>query len=424
MISNILTGYLITTILFCFLRLRVGLILFLIYIILVPFVNFLNFGANLFNLLVIAAVFFRFKIKSIDFTPFKPFIFLYIAHLVMIPFHSSIPLEYQLHVLRSDFMGTLLLPFAIHNVMQNDKSGMNSFSSTLFGIIIVAVGYSLLLTLTAGINPYMTVILPLNDQEFREGLAMASDYRVFGRISGVFAHPMNNGLFLALSSIFIISKLNFKKPSSQKLLLFLLFAVLITILLIGVRSAIAAVGTSVVFFFLIEKKAKLNFVTLAGLLCILLVIFSIPGLSDFTNSIVYSESSNVKGSSIDMRIQQLEGCIKEIQSNPAFGNGYAWTTFYRENMGLHPTMLAFESLLIVVLCNSGFVGLIVWIIMLFIYYRLIRNKLDSYKFHLLLTLLVLYITYSLITGEYGYLKYFMIFYVIIWNSNFKYFEKR
>ena len=424
MLSNILTGYLIITILFCFLRLRVGLTLFLIYIIIVPFVNFLNFGANLLNMLLIAAVFFRFKIKSIDVTPFKPFIFLYIAQLVMIPFHDSVSHEYQLHVLRSDFMGTLFLPFAIHNVMQNVKSSVNSFSSTLFAIIIVAAGYSLLLTLTVGFNPYITVIMPLNGQEFREGLALANDDRIFGRISGVFAHPMKNGLFLALSSIFIISKINSKKLSSQKLLLFLLSAVLITTLLIGVRSAIAALGISVAFFFLIEKKAKLNFATLAGLLCIVLVIVSIPGLSDYTNSIVDSESSKVKGSSLEMRVQQFDGCMKEIQSNPAFGNGYAWTNYYRENVGLHPTMLAFESLLIVVLSNSGFVGLIVWIIMLFIYYRLIRNKLDSTKFHLLLTLMVLYITFSLITGEYGYLKYFMIFYVIIWNSNLKYFESR
>lgn len=423
MLPDILTGYLIITIFFCFFRLRIGLILFLFYIIIVPFVNFLNFGANLFNTLLIAAIFFRFKIKSIDFTPFKPFIFLYIAQLVMIPFHGTVPYDYQLNVLRSDFMSTLLLPFAIHNVMQNDNSVVKSFSSTLFAIIIVASGYSLFLTSMVGINPYISFILPLNNQEFREVLAVASDDRIFGRISGVFAHPMNNGLFLALSSIFIISKLNFKKLYSQKSLLFLLFIVFITTLLIGVRSAIAALGISVLFFFLIEKNAKLNWATIAGLLLFVFVIVSIPGLSDYTTSIIDSDSK-IQGSSFEMRAQQFDGCIKEIQSNPAFGNGYAWTTFYRENMGLHPTMIAFESLLIVVLCNSGFIGLIVWIIMLSIYYRLIRNKLESYKYHLLLTLMVLYITFSLITGEYGYLKYFMIFYVIIWNSKSKYSESR
>ena len=143
MLSTILTIYLLITILFCFFRIKVGLMMFLIYIVIVPFVKFLNFGVNFLNLILIVAVFFQYKVKSLDFTPLKPFIFLYGAQLIMIPFHSSVPIDYQLSMIRSDFMSSLLLPFAIHNVMHNDKKTVSSFTITMLCIIIVTSGYSL-----------------------------------------------------------------------------------------------------------------------------------------------------------------------------------------------------------------------------------------------------------------------------------------
>jgi hypothetical protein len=399
--------------------------MFLIYIVIVPFVKFLNFGVNFLNLILIVAVFFQYKVKSLDFTPLKPFIFLYGAQLIMIPFHSSVPIDYQLSMIRSDFMSSLLLPFAIHNVMHNDKKTVSSFTITMLCIIIVTSGYSLFLTTMAGFNPYMLALLPLNDQEFNDVYALASDGgRVFGRISGVFTHPMINGLFLAFSFIFIISKLNLKKLLSNKLLSILLFVVFITILLIGVRSAIVALGIGVVFYLLIEKKINLILASLLGLSLIYFVALSIPGMSDYMNSIVDPESSNVKGSSIEMRLEQFDGCMKEIESNPAFGKGYAWTNYYKENKGGHPTMLSFESLFIVILSNSGFVGLFIWIVMLIMYYKLIKKNLDITKFRILLALMLLYISYSMITGEYGYLRYFTIFYILIWNSELNYFKSK
>lgn len=425
MLSTILTIYLLITILFCFFRIKVGLMMFLIYIVIVPFVKFLNFGVNFLNLILIVAVFFQYKVKSLDFTPLKPFIFLYGAQLIMIPFHSSVPIDYQLSMIRSDFMSSLLLPFAIHNVMHNDKKTVSSFTITMLCIIIVTSGYSLFLTTMAGFNPYMLALLPLNDQEFNDVYALASDGgRVFGRISGVFTHPMINGLFLAFSFIFIISKLNLKKLLSNKLLSILLFVVFITILLIGVRSAIVALGIGVVFYLLIEKKINLILASLLGLSLIYFVALSIPGMSDYMNSIVDPESSNVKGSSIEMRLEQFDGCMKEIESNPAFGKGYAWTNYYKENKGGHPTMLSFESLFIVILSNSGFVGLFIWIVMLIMYYKLIKKNLDITKFRILLALMLLYISYSMITGEYGYLRYFTIFYILIWNSELNYFKSK
>ena len=210
----------------------------------------------------------------------------------------------------------------------------------------------------------------------------------------------------------------------NKLLSILLFVVFITILLIGVRSAIVALGIGVVFYLLIEKKINLILASLLGLSLIYFVALSIPGMSDYMNSIVDPESSNVKGSSIEMRLEQFDGCMKEIESNPAFGKGYAWTNYYKENKGGHPTMLSFESLFIVILSNSGFVGLFIWIVMLIMYYKLIKKNLDITKFRILLALMLLYISYSMITGEYGYLRYFTIFYILIWNSELNYFKSK
>ena len=78
-------------------------------------------------------------------------------------------------------------------------------------------------------------------------------------------------------------------------------------------------------------------------------------------------------------------------------------------------MLHFESLILVILCNSGIIGVFLWIYMsakIISFNDLNDRSTAAY----LNSLLFFYLTYSCITGEYGYMQYFLLFYVLMFGE--------
>ena len=75
------------------------------------------------------------------------------------------------------------------------------------------------------------------------------------------------------------------------------------------------------------------------------VIITIPDLSAYLGSIIdiNNERQDIKGSSIEMRLEQFQGCLKEIQNCFFIGKGYGWTTYYMSQHEVHPVILASES---------------------------------------------------------------------------------
>ena len=75
-------------------------------------------------------------------------------------------------------------------------------------------------------------------------------------------------------------------------------------------------------------------------------------------------------------------------------------------------MLFFESLIFVILCDSGIIGIILWIIMSIMILRYNKRSVSTITI-LLNTLFIFYIAYACITGEYGYMQYFILFYILM-----------
>lgn len=403
---------------FCFIRLKVGIAMYLLYQILVPFVNIqigsLSFGANLINLTVLIGLFYTYRDRITRFTykSLIPFFFLYGAQFILIPFQTGMPIGEQLNYFRLDVMGNLLLPFSMINVMKFDNSAYKLFGKVLIIGILVAVFYGLFLTLMPGINPWLIFVLPLVEKEFNAGYALAEEQgRLFGRISSVFIHPMKFGLFLSLAFVYVYSLIKPKKNNVQYFLI--LGLILVSIFVCGIRTPIGALAVTILFYLLITRKIKLFTYTAITSIVVYAIVMQIPAMADFIGSIFDSKSEDVAGSSLDMRIEQLKGCLKEISGHELTGLGYSWTTYYMSIHTVHPVILAFESLLYVVLCNSGYFGILIWIIMIVLYYRYVSKRFDWSGASISLALLVAYLSYSFITGEYEYIRYFLIFYVLI-----------
>ncbi|WP_320040582.1 hypothetical protein [uncultured Desulfobacter sp.] len=396
--------------------------MFVLYCLMVPKIAFFSFGQNLFNFLIIVALLFNYRYKTLVFKPLAPFIFLYLAQFIMIPFHDKVPYGIQVNAFRIEFMNTILLPFAMINVAKKDDSSLYLFNKILMIVIIVNATYSLVLTQMTGSNPYITLL-----DTFRAGSHMDADYfskywaakdsgRLFGRISGVFVHPMQNGLFLCFSVIFLLSIFSFNRAlKSQIPLIVIMFSTFLAILCIGIRTSIVATGIGLLVFLLLERRVKVFFIGIISIIILLIIVQKVPGAQEYVTSIFDTRSGAVRGSSFEMRLVQLNGCLREISHNYFFGNGFNWTAYYTSLYIKHPIMLAFESLLIVILCNGGFLGAVIWTLMIVMYIQSVfQNFSDKHYRYTMITLIVIYLTYSVITGEYGYMRYFLIFYAVMW----------
>lgn len=420
MLGFVISIYLFITIVLCFVRVKAGIAMFLLYQILVPFVNIqlgsLSFGVNFINFAILLGLLFSYrnKIKQFSYKSLLPFLYLFGAQLLLIPFQTGMPMGEQLNNFRINIMLSLLLPFAMVNVMKFDKKAYNLFLFVLVIGILIATIYGLFLTLIPGINPWLMLVLPLGGAEFNDSYALADgEGRLFGRISSVFSHPMTFGLFLCFSFVFMVSNIKPKEKGVNVFYILMMVLIATAVFVCGIRTPIGTLVLAALFYLMLERKFKIFAYGALASVAVYAIISQIPNMATYVSSIFDSDSENVSGSSLDMRLNQLQGCFNAIRGHELTGLGYGWTTYYQSIRGDHPVILAFESLLYVVLCNSGYLGILIWGFMLFLYYRYVSKRFNHQGKSIMLTLMITYLTYSMITGEYGYMRYFLIFYVMV-----------
>ena len=303
-------------------------------------------------------------------------------------------------------------------IVARDRASIDIFSSALlFSFFLIAI-YGLFLTLTPGLNPYLMYIAPLFNREFNEAYAAGNsgigfnfdlaDDRMWGRISSVFYDSQE---YVCCLGFFLLFCIFYLRHWYAKALSFVL--VMSAIYVSGLRTGFAAIA--ITFIFLIVYFRKIKFALPVGLL-FYTIWFVLPLISDAFAEYIDSmtnPNTTYSGSSLEMRLSQLNGCIDIIQDSPICGNGLGWTSMYLERHSAgHPTALFFESLLFKVLCNKGFLGIIIWCVFGFYYFSTIRN-IDNNRIKLLLSsLFVYYVSYTGITGDYGYFRDFVLFYTL------------
>ena len=116
--------------------------------------------------------------------------------------------------------------------------------------------------------------------------------------------------------------------------------------------------------------------------------------------------NEIKGSNSEMRTTQAKYVNKLIENNEIFGLGYGYTAKHIERYGGNTDALFFESLYLWAIANSGYLGLLVWIIFFYKWSRrMIANRseaLDMYVFN------GSYILSVFLTNIYCSFAYYMI----------------
>lgn len=419
-LSYFFSIWLILVLLMSFYRLKWGLVLFLAYMVLVPEVRFqlgsFRLGQNLFTtVFLLSFVLYASRTHMrIHWRPLIPFLIFFGVWLVMMPF-QPIPAGWMINMWRVNAMGTLILPFVMYNVMVEDPSSIRLFRNTMLVCVVIAIGYGLVLTRMGGENPYQllcsfvfTTDQPGQDME--SYYAAEGGGRLFGRISSVYRHPMGFALFIGLSLIYIYS---LQKYLGRWRFLLLFIAIAVMTIACGVRSVLGGLVVALAFYLFVRRSFKL-LVAVCALYFIGAIVFKqMPEVASYVGSIadIHNKQQAVSGSSIDLRLEQLEGALKEASKSPIWGLGYEWTSYYKSIRGDHPICLAFESLVYVAVCNGALVGCLLWIYLIIaVMVNNVRLTNDS---ALLNAALVFWIAYACITGEYSYMKTFLIFYVLM-----------
>lgn len=415
MIAILFDLLLIITLIFIVVKPTTGICLYLIYMFLVPTIKIelpgFSIGELFTSIFLLFIVTFRNlnKIKKIDFTLFKPFFFLYIAQFIILFMGNSIPLSESLSAYVRALSSSIFIPLSLFIIINTETYSYKYIKRTMLVIIFMEIGYGLLLITMPGINPYMIMMNTVYGGSFDE--SYASDFtggRLLGRISSFFPHPMMYGLFLGFVVLFIAFLLK-NKLINKKIGYITITISVICILTCGVRTPIAALIVAISYYIYRRKNIKIFVYSIIGIVVIIGVLNQVPGLRDYIYSIFDSSSDKVSGSSLGMRLDQLQGCFDIIKENKLFGQGFGWNNYYWGKYGDHPILLAFESLIFVVLCNEGYVGALVWIFFSVYFIKKIKDNEINAMF-------VYYLSYAIITGESGtfsYLRLFLIFAIIL-----------
>lgn len=400
-----------------FVKFRIGLCLYIVYIFIVPYCNIkfggVSFGWNLINSVLIFAYCLDCirKCGKIQFVykPFIPFLILYGLLLLEMPFQSGVPLDYAINIWRLDVFN-LILPIIVLSTSRYDKSiGENGLTAIVYVCIIVIV-YAFVLIPLEGINPYIIELSRVNNVDIMDAQFGEQSERLMIKISSVFTHPMTFGAFLGMATVYIFSRLCY---SRRFVLLLVLAGLLACIFICGIRTPIASLFITIFAYLLLKRNIKAFIYTFAISIATYFVIIQIPSLSGTISSMVDSSSSNVGGSSIDMRLSQLDAAFDEVHDCIIFGKGYGYSGYYWSVHGSHPRLYSFESLIFVILCNNGIVGFVIWGVMIYKIVKCSKHIGAKLSNIYIIMLMIYYLLYTCITGEYGYMKYFLLFYSLM-----------
>ena len=414
--------YILITVFLLFIDLKVGVSAFIVYSFLVPvdFPIFVTSTSNVIQLSLLVSLYFYSKknankesIKKVI-KPFSPLIAMYCLLFVFTFWGDSdllgFGLGYSFKQWQAQMRNFFIFPIIMWYVAKTDKDAVKWFNRAFIIAGIIVCTYGLFLLFFNSFNPYILYMANLSGKTLGYNMLNESnEFRLMDRYCSVFMHPMNYGLYLSLFVVYVYS---IRDRINTLFFYVLIILCIVCLFMSGIRTPIVAifVGILVYLFFLRRIKTIFTFaiVGLAGLY----IISLIPQLKGTIESI-FNSNQDLGGSSIDLRVSQFNGCINEISSNPFFGKGYEWTSYYNNVFpgGNHPTMLAFESVVIKVLCNSGIIGFLMFVLsyMKFIKYTS-KICLTKDTKALSVTMVASFLVYCLVTGDYNYLILFMPFY--------------
>ena len=332
--------------------------------------------------------------------------FVFIAILLIGIFDSRLSVVLKIYRPVTTFLETffvLLLSFSI----RYKKKDIQALIRFILLISIPLTVYGIYNYIT-GDNPYDSIITSTY------GFDSASEgYAIEGsrfRINSFTFHPIFYGY---LCSLFIMLAIYaffyFRKLKGLALITFpLLFS---NLLLTNSRTPVIVLFIGLAVFLVLTNSLKLKIRMIFGGIAIAVILLQIPIVQEKlqrTLDVFVTGGKEVSGSSVDMRMTQLDSSLDIFIKNPLTGNGLeyinedlGWTNNADERV-VDSDLAGFESYLFQLLIEQGLAGIVsnmVLFISLFLTFK--KYSVVSRVSSLGISLLMMFATYILITGTLG-----------------------
>lgn len=398
---------------------RLGIVLFLICQCCIPYIGGYSIaGISVNQTLMIACLALGtiiFRAKKYPNCKFygdncSPFLMLYIS-LFILGICAELDFSIQLIFFRRDLFSLIVFPIIMVNIISWETKAIRYLYWGIIISFIISAAYALyLLFQPRGFNPYVSALALINGEEYSESYSAASD-RAIGKIYSTFSHPLSWAYVIC--NIFLILFIFKFNKAWKKVISFIIVG--ICLFSTGVRTGVAAMFIPLLYIIFYSKKREYFYYSFGAIVVLLLAFSFNQELQDFFFS-VFDTQGKTTGSNTNMRLSQWKGCL-EATKNVLVGNGYGWCYYYMNTFGDHPKILAFESWLFVVYCNSGVLGIVSWMIFFVkIYKKNRQTSLTTLQSIYLDSFILLYIAFSMLTGDYHYLQWTVIYYFTLYMT--------
>jgi len=322
------------------------------------------------------------------FTHIQSAILLYLLiSLIIIFLSQTVPIKNQLQQLLIE-IAMLLFVFQTFLHVKDQPASAFSLRRIVCWTIIFNIVFCFIFEVIIGVNPAgmpLYILLGQDDNEFIVDMIESERGALSFRAQTIYRHPLSLGQYmLALLPLFLSrNRLRF---SSLYLLI-----VCILIVLSGSRGVI--VPMLFVLFLVFLKNVKTNFRKFMMFLIIMVIAISfvpdrkwnnfVKEAEPFVASIQFwddekQKENDIEGSSMELRVNQFNAALEEINDNPIFGRGYGYRDYYiGKHNALHPDLLGFESVLLLYLVERGWIGLFFFFIIIRYIYKLFKKETDE-----------------------------------------------
>ena len=319
---------------------------------------------------------------------------------------QTVPLNVQFIRLVEEISMLLFALQTFFLAKSNEKSGL-ALKYIICSAIVYNIFYCVYFELIVRINPAgmpLYYLLGQGDNDFIVDMIDSERGGLDLRAQTVYRHPLSLGQYmLVLLPLFLMKGKSFFN---------LVFSFLICVLIIlsGSRGAVAPM--ILILFISMIKSFHFNFRKLVVLLTVIVIaISSIPDqqwekftdkVEPFVAGLAFwddekQKENDINGSSMEMRLNQIDAAFEEIDENPIFGRGYGYRDYWIFlHNDLHPELLGFESVFLLYLVERGWIGLFFFFFIVYYIYRLSKN--ETISTITILLVFVGYLTSIIMTG--------------------------
>lgn len=251
-------------------------------------------------------------------------------------------------------------PYIVFQLVET-KAHLQFFLKCIFTFFIVVCAYALV-ELFLGYNIYNQLVKQFHLLDPRAILGTEDVRQRFGFLRCNSIMPYSSALGMTCACMFFffmyIRTIGYN-VMQKKWDYFLIILLPFCVLLSGTRSQFLVFAIMILgLFFWKRFNQTLIFKKLLIVAGLLLIVAS-PFFLMIVDTIVNSNDSDTGGSSLNLRMRQLEICLSAIKYNPWFGNGrnFIWEEVRPEN----PLLFGAESVWFQLMVDYGFVGCLTYL---------------------------------------------------------------